>query len=244
MTTLEISGVTVTFGGLRALDDVSLSVGPSEPVGLIGPNGAGKSTLLSVLSGLRRPNVGRVVFDGTDITRVPSHRRAAMGMSRTFQRLELWGSLTVEENIRTAAEFAQRWKRDLDPARTTTRLLRELGLTEFASELGDSLPSGIGRVVEVARALASEPSLLLLDEPSAGLDSHESRQLGKVLRAAADAGSSLVLVEHHMEMVMSTCRHIWVLDFGRVIANGTPELIQANPDVQRAYLGAKHVPDA
>jgi branched-chain amino acid transport system ATP-binding protein len=237
---LEAEEISVRFGGIHALDSVSMHVADAAMVGLIGPNGAGKSTLLGVLSGLLRPNRGRVYFRGEEITTAAPHRRAALGMSRTFQRLELWGSMTVLENIATAAEFATRWQPGLRPSAVSAEIVELLGLGDVAATLASTLPSGLGRVVELARALASKPRLLLLDEPSAGLDHTESEDLARKLVGIASAGTSILLVEHHVDMVLGSCSDVWVLDFGRFIAHGPPSLIRADPAVQAAYLGTKH----
>ena len=237
---LEVKDVSVLFGGLRAVDDVTLSAEHAQVTGLIGPNGAGKSTLLSVVSGLQRPNSGTVRMGDVLLGGLAPHARARLGMSRTFQRLELWHSMSVRRNIRTAAEFAQSWKPQLSPDEKTEALLDRLALRSVADVPTSALPSGIARVAEVARALASEPQLLLLDEPSAGLDSFEADRLTETISAVARDGTAVVLVEHHMEMVMRACAHIWVLDFGRVIASGTPADIRGSEAVQAAYLGAAH----
>jgi branched-chain amino acid transport system ATP-binding protein len=237
---LDAQEISVRFGGIQALDRVSMHVEDATMVGLIGPNGAGKSTLLGVLSGLIRPNNGRVRFRGNVITSAAPHRRAALGMSRTFQRLELWGSMTVLENVITAAEFATRWQDGLHPAIVAAETVELLGLSDVASARASSLPSGLGRLVEVARALASKPRLLLLDEPSAGLDHNESADLARKLAAIASAGTAILLVEHHVDMVLGSCSDVWVLDFGRFIAHGPPHVVRTDPAVQTAYLGTKH----
>jgi branched-chain amino acid transport system ATP-binding protein len=237
---LEAQDIDVRFGGVRALDGVSIHVADATMVGLIGPNGAGKSTLLGVLSGMVRPNRGQVRFRDQNITAVAPHRRAALGMSRTFQRLELWESMTVFENVRTAAEFAARWQADLRPAAVAAEVVEQLGLASVATTQATSLPSGLGRVVEVARALASRPRLVLLDEPSAGLDKTESESLVRKLAEVVRAGTSILLVEHHVDMVLGSCSEVWVLDFGRLIAHGPPSEIRVDPAVQTAYLGTAH----
>jgi branched-chain amino acid transport system ATP-binding protein len=244
MALLEVEDLSVSFGGVHALSRVSMSVEAGTLAGLIGPNGAGKSTLLGVLSGLINPQKGRVLLDGRDITGRAPHRRAQLGMARTFQRLELWGSMSVLDNVRTAAEFATAWNRSIDPPAVAAELVDRLGLTTVANTLTSDLPSGLGRVTEVARAMASSPRLLLLDEPSAGLDDHESRQLADTLSALAADGTAILLVEHHVDMVMRACGYIWVLDFGALIADGMPADVRAAPAVQAAYLGSKHVASA
>jgi branched-chain amino acid transport system ATP-binding protein len=212
---LEIEEVSVHFGGLLAVDDASLSVPAGCVTGLIGPNGAGKTTLFNVITGLQAPSRGRVLLDQADVTRRRPYRRARLGIARTFQRLEAFGSLTARENV----------------------LLERVGIARVAGTRVDSLPTGSARLVELARALATEPKVLLLDEPSSGLDEQETDALGVLLHELTAGGLGVLLVEHDMPLVMEACSHISVLDFGRVIAQGSPSEIQADPSVQRAYLG-------
>ena len=238
MVLLDVSEVSVNFGGLKALDEVSLEVEAGTMVGLIGPNGAGKSTLIGVLSGLQRPTRGKVAFDGRNLLKTAPHRRVEYGMTRTFQRLELWDSMSVFDNVLTAAELAARWRKDFDPRRSAGDAIEMLGLGEVASRGINSLSTGTARLVEVARAVASKPSLMLLDEPSAGLDRNEASQLGEVLAGVvATAGTSILLVEHHVDMVFQHCKTVYVLDFGRVIASGPPAQVQSDEAVRKAYLG-------
>jgi branched-chain amino acid transport system ATP-binding protein len=237
MSLLSAEGVTFSYGGLLALSDVSLNVERGQAVGLIGPNGAGKSTLLGLLSGLIPIKQGNITFDNVDLARKSPHRRARAGMSRTFQHLELWNTLTVRDNIRTAAEFSTSWRSGVDVEGVCSELVSRFGLEDIQHHLAGNLPSGSARVVEVARALASGPSLLLLDEPSAGLDTHESTQLGRMLHEINGEGTAVLLVEHHVELVMSLCAYVYVLDFGKVIGHGTPAEVQGLAAVQAAYLG-------
>jgi branched-chain amino acid transport system ATP-binding protein len=181
MPALTTDQVTVAYRGLLALSEVSLELEQGKITGLIGPNGAGKSTMIGVLSGLVRPRSGHVLLDGRDVTRLPPHRRARLGMARTFQRLELWRSMTVEENILTAAEFAASWQHGWDARAATREAIELLGLADVAQQDVTELSSGHGRLVEVARAVAPRPKVLLLDEPSAGLNEAESRTLGETL---------------------------------------------------------------
>ena len=241
---IEAEGICVNFGGIQALKDARITIEPGRIAGLIGPNGAGKSTLLGVLSGMVRPQSGTVRFRGVDVTNRPPHLRARTGMARTFQRLELWGSMTVRENIETAAEFARKRDRSIDPRLMADRLLEELKLSRVAQSRPGSLPSGTARVVEVARALATSPRVLLLDEPSAGLDEGESGELTDTLIDVARGGTAILLVEHHIDVVMRACAEIWVLDFGTLIAHGTPSEIRESEAVQDAYLGSMHVTGA
>jgi branched-chain amino acid transport system ATP-binding protein len=241
---LEADSISVSFGGIKALVDVSLTAESGAVTGLIGPNGAGKSTMLGVLSGLIRPRAGRVRFGGRDITSATPHRRARLGMARTFQRLELWTSMTVAENVLTAAELATQWHSDKDPRSVTAEAIAGLDLGRVADTPVTELSSGLGRLAEVARAMALSPTLLLLDEPSAGLNEAETQELGTILSALADAGVAIILVEHHVELVTSTCQDVFVLDFGKTIAHGPPESIRNDSAVQRAYLGSKHAAHA
>jgi branched-chain amino acid transport system ATP-binding protein len=237
---LEIQEVSVRFGGLAALSEVSLSVAEGAITGLIGPNGAGKTTLFNVVTGMQRPNAGTVRLDGRDLHGVSSYRRARLGLGRTFQRLELFGSLTVAENIGVAASIAQR---GVVKARSRAirgireELLDQVGLTSVANDRADTLPTGTGRLVELARALATRPKVLLLDEPAAGQDTDETERFSEVLRDLANNGLGILLVEHDMELVMNVCHTVVVLDYGSTIYSGTPAEVRADPGVQAAYLG-------
>jgi branched-chain amino acid transport system ATP-binding protein len=226
--------VTVTFGGNRALDDVGMTVLPGRVTGLIGPNGAGKSTLFDVVSGLRRPSAGRVFLDDRDVTRLGPARRCRRGLGRTYQRLELFGRLSVRDNLLVAAELGSRRRQ---AARVVTELLDRLGLAEIADTAADALPTGLGRLVEVGRALALRPTVLLLDEPAAGQDGEETARFAALLRALADDGTAVVLVEHDMGLVMGVCDEVYVLDLGKIIASGPPEVIRQDKTVLAAYLG-------
>jgi branched-chain amino acid transport system ATP-binding protein len=236
---LEVEEVTVRFGGLTAVDSASFHVQPACITGLIGPNGAGKTTLFNVITGLQPPSRGRILLDGEDITHKRPYRRARIGIARTFQRLEPFGSLSARENVMVAMEMARRFAKPERLAATTADGFLDLvGIGGVAEEKVESLPTGTARLVELARALATGPSVLLLDEPSSGLDEAETDALGVLLHRLAKDGLAVLLVEHDMPLVMDTCAHINVLDFGRVIASGTPTEIQQNPAVQRAYLGS------
>lgn len=244
MPALATSSVTVAYRGLLALSNVSLELEHGKVTGLIGPNGAGKSTMIGVLSGLVRPRSGHVLLDGRDVTRLPPHRRAHLGMARTFQRLELWRSMTVEENIQTAAEFTparHQGHRGRDARSAAREAIEMLGLEDVAGQDVTELSSGHGRLVEVARAVALRPKVLLLDEPSAGLNESEARKLGETLaRYVASSGTSILLVEHHVELVSAICAFVYVLEFGQLIASGTPAEVRASEAVQEAYLGRRH----
>jgi branched-chain amino acid transport system ATP-binding protein len=242
---LEASDVSVRFGGLLALDSASLTVDEGCITGLIGPNGAGKTTCFNVITGLQHPTSGHVTLDGRDVTDAKPHRRARLGIARTFQRLEAFGSLSARENVLVAAEMRRRWADDsASPADIAQHALEQVGIVAVAEETVDELPTGTARLVELARALATKPRVLLLDEPSSGLDEDETDALGRLLLTLADDGLGILLVEHDMPFVMGTCGHIDVLDFGRVIARGTPAEIQGDPAVQTAYLGTAAGADA
>ncbi|WP_460303320.1 ABC transporter ATP-binding protein [Actinocorallia aurea] len=226
--------MTVVFGGHRALDGVALTAEEGHVTGLIGPNGAGKSTLFDVVSGLRRPSAGRVSLGGKDVTRLGPAQRARRGLARTFQRLELFNRLSVRDNLRVAAELGPE-KRRADAA--VTAIIDRLGLRAVAGDQVDALPTGLARLVEVGRALAVRPSLLLLDEPAAGQDAEETDRFAALLRSVAADGTAVVLVEHDMGLVMSVCDRVHVLDLGKIIAFGTPDEVRANELVLAAYLG-------
>ncbi|MGY2701656.1 MULTISPECIES: ABC transporter ATP-binding protein [unclassified Nocardioides] len=238
MSLLEVDDVVVQFGGVTAVDHAAFTAEAGRITGLIGPNGAGKTTCFNVISGLQKPNHGTVRFDGRSITRLPVHRRARRGMGRTFQRLEAFGSLTVRDNVRVARDIARGIGGLVRPAQADVDgLLEQVGIAAYADERADSIPTGTARLLELARCLASEPKLLLLDEPSSGLDESETDAFGELLAQLAAEGRGILMVEHDMDLVMSVCDDIHVLDFGRVIASGPPGEVRANPQVQQAYLG-------
>jgi branched-chain amino acid transport system permease protein len=249
-TILDVTEVTMRFRGLKALDRVSLTVTEGEIRGVVGPNGSGKTTLFNVISGLYRPGAGRVEFRGRDMTGNTPYRLARSGMSRTFQNLRLFGALTVEENVLVALDRSRTlasWRyllgpigvlrRDRDLHRQAAEVLERYGLTEFAALAPKSLPYGIQRRVEIARAVAAGPSLLLLDEPAAGLNGEEVRQLSEIVRSVRDNGVTVIVIEHNMGLVMSLCERITVLAGGRVIAEGDPATVARTPAVIEAYLG-------
>jgi len=251
MALLEVTGITVRFGGITAVNDASLSAEPGSITGLIGPNGAGKTTLFNVITGLQGPTSGRVRFKNVDITGAAVDKRAKMGMGRTFQRLEAFGSLTVRENVQVAREihagprswFSRRSEKRVD------ELIDVVGIGRYAGQRADSVPTGVARLLEMARALAIDPAILLLDEPSSGLDEAETDAFGRLLQDLAARGTAILMVEHDMDLVMGVCDFIHVLEFGKVIATGTPAQIRSNRAVQAAYLGfsddsaTMHVPD-
>ena len=249
MTLLAASGVTKRFAGIVALDDVDLEVGDAELVGLLGPNGAGKTTLFNCLLGITRADRGTVTCAGRNLARLPLHRRARLGIGRTFQRLELFPGMTVREHL-LVAERARRgdgalWKDAIGLGRPraaeverTDQTLALLGLADVADRPIEALGLGRGRLVEVGRALMTEPRLLMLDEPSSGLDRSETRALVDTLADVhRDRGISILLVEHDVEMVRSLVTRLYVMDFGRVIASGATGDVLGDEQVRRAYLG-------
>jgi branched-chain amino acid transport system ATP-binding protein len=248
---LEVRGVTVRFGGLTALDAVTLSAAPRQVTGIIGPNGAGKTTLLNVLCGFVRPDSGDVRLGGAALTGLPPHRLASLGVARTLQGVGLFRRLTVLENVMAGATCHARagfWPALLGLARSDRdeRALRQrslaaldrMGIAAHAGQLPDQLAYGLRKRVALARALVAGPRVLLLDEPASGLSEAELPELGDLItQLAADA--TVVVVEHRMDLMMSVCQDIAVLDFGKLIAHGTPEAVQADPAVTAAYLGAE-----
>jgi branched-chain amino acid transport system ATP-binding protein len=234
---LDLDGITVRFGGLVAVDNVSLQTYPGSLMGLIGPNGAGKTTLFNVIAGIQPASRGSVRVGGRDISRLPPHRRARLGLGRTFQRLEVFGTLAVRENVLVAAEARRRWDRSFDPATTVDGLLERLGLSDLRDATVDALPTGTQRLVELARALAGAPRLLLLDEVASGLSGYEAETMAALLRELAADGLSVLMVEHDMPFIMGLCDRVAMLDHGAMVINGAPGEVQADPRVQEAYLG-------
>jgi branched-chain amino acid transport system ATP-binding protein len=235
--TLEVRDVTVRFGGNVALDGVSVSAEPGVVTGLIGPNGAGKTTLFNVITGLLPPSGGQVLMEGENVSRLRPSSRARLGMARTFQRLELFTLLSVRENIRVAVDI--RKTGGANPSEFVDDVIRRVGLAEVADARVGNLSTGRARLVELGRALATQPKVLLLDEPASGQDERETEAFGRLLRELAHDGIAVLLVEHDMQLVMQVCDLIHVLDFGRIIAVGTATEIQQNDAVLAAYLGTK-----
>ncbi len=233
-----MQNVTRRFGGIVALDNVSFEVGAGRIVGLIGPNGAGKTTVFNLLSRLYDPDEGDIVFDGDSILRTPPYRIAGRGIARTFQNVELFGSLSVLENVLVGAHSRTGWLQAGRASRRAREVLDLVGLGGVANRPAGGLPYGTLKRVETARALVSEPRLLLLDEPAGGLNHEEVEALGTFIRGLPDAfGTAVLLVEHHMNLVMGVSDEVNVLDFGRKIAAGTPQEVRSNPAVVEAYLG-------
>jgi len=235
---LQVQDATVQFGGVNALNAVSLQVPAGSITGLIGPNGAGKTTCFNVITGLQETVAGRIQLDGVDVSKLGPHKRARMGLARTFQRLEVFGSLSARENVLVAAEIRQSWSKEkADPGDVADELLERVGISNVAHDRVDAMPTGLARLVELARALAARPRVLLLDEPGSGLDDTETESFANLLVELAGEGLGILIVEHDVELVMRVCKHIFVLDFGAIIADGNPKQIQAHPAVQAAYLG-------
>ena len=242
---LAVEHVTVSFGGNQVLTDVDLDVRIGEVTGLIGPNGAGKTTLFNVITGMVTPTSGRIRFDGRDVSRLETHQRARLGIARTFQRLELFTDLSIRDNLRVAADIRNTWsgfgrsRRRINGAAETDRVLGVIGLTDRADANVSTIPTGTARIVELGRALMMQPRVLLLDEPASGQTDEETKSFETLLRRlATEDGLTVLLVEHDMALVMDVCDRIHVLDFGEVIANGTPDTVRADPRVRDAYLGS------
>jgi branched-chain amino acid transport system permease protein len=252
---LEVSGLVKRFRGVTAVDGVSLTVRPGEILGVVGPNGSGKTTLFNVISGLYRPNGGRILLDGRMISGLRPYRISRLGVARTFQHLRLFRDLTVRENLlvtldRTRTWWSWRylcwpvgvWRHERELRRRADGLLGTFGLAQFGGARPRSLSYGIQRRLELARAMAASPRLLLLDEPAAGLNGVEQRQLAEIVRSVRDSGVTVVIIEHNMSLVMSLCERVVVLDSGTVIAEGAPAAVSRHPVVLEAYLGKSAVP--
>ncbi len=248
---LAVAGVNMRFGGLTAVGDLTMYVPRGAIVGLIGPNGAGKTTVFNVISGFYTPQEGRVLFEGAEVTGLKPHHICARGMARTFQNIRLFHNETALENVmigRHVRRKSQWWQamlglpgcmaEEADIRQQAMGLLERLGLTEYADEKSASLPYGAQRRLEIARALATRPSFLLLDEPAAGMNPQESMELMHFIRKIRDDFSlSILLIEHDMKVVMGVCEHIWVLEYGQLIAHGNPDEVRGNKRVIEAYLG-------
>jgi ABC-type branched-subunit amino acid transport system ATPase component/branched-subunit amino acid ABC-type transport system permease component len=232
---LQVDGVSIRFGGVQALQDVTLTARSGAVTGIIGPNGAGKTTLFNIMTGLARPDTGSIVLNGEDVSGQPTHQRARRGLARTFQRLEVFGSLSVVDNVRAACEIAH--GRSADSADRARAALSRAGIGQLADVPAHRLPTGQARLLELARALVTDPQVLLLDEPASGLSHSESQDLAVVIASVAADGVAVVLVEHDVELVMRLCSTVHVLDFGQVIASGSAAEVQGDDRVRAAYLG-------
>lgn len=243
---IELRSISKSFGNGPVLVDVTLALKPGEKRGIIGPNGAGKTTLINILSGALAPDAGKVIFKGAEITRRKPYQRAKLGIGRSFQILSLFGPMSVYETLRHAV--LRRLGQHMSPFRRLSALdaasaeaasiARQLGLGQVLHEPGDTLSHGMRRRLDIGLVLAQSPALLVLDEPAAGLSAAETRELAALLRELP-GDAALILVEHDMELVYALSDRITVLDYGRVLAEGTPEEINANPEVRRVYLGAE-----
>lgn len=245
---LDIKNISKNFGGIRALKDVSFSVKKGSIHALIGPNGAGKTTLMNIISGIEKMDKGDIIFKGISIKRKPPYTIAEMGIARTFQHLEIFGNLTVMENIMVGLYLKNQrgfFTSGLvlkgiseEIIKRSLSILEFINLTNRKDEIANNLPVGEQRLLEVGRALATEPELILLDEPAAGLNMRETKTLSQIIRKIRDErGITILIVEHDMELVMGISDIITVLNFGEIIAEGEPIMIQKNPDVISAYLG-------
>ncbi|MBI4259803.1 MAG: ABC transporter ATP-binding protein [Actinobacteria bacterium] len=248
---LEVRDMSIRFGGLQALEGVDLDVGEWEIVGLIGPNGAGKTTLFNCMTGIYGPDTGTVAYRGQDLTELPTHRRVAMGMGRTWQNLGVVRSLTVLENVLTAQHahagyhpisgilgLPATFVHETQARRDAREILDFLGLLSIANERVGDLPYGTQKLCDLAMALATDPEILLLDEPSSGMGPEEAHHLGETLRFFRDAlNLTILMIEHHVPLVVGVCDYVYVLNFGRILARGLPEDVQRHPEVIAAYLG-------
>jgi branched-chain amino acid transport system ATP-binding protein len=254
---LRVERLSKGFGGVHAIDNVTFAVQPGAVHSIIGPNGAGKTTLINLLTGVYRPSAGRIVFEGTDLTGLPPHAFAAAGIGRTFQNLQVFFNMTVVENVMTGRHGLEACglvptllrtpalaRCERESRARALELLRFLGLSGRADARAYALPYGALKRLEIARALAGEPRLLLLDEPAAGLNPTEAGEIDELIRKLAAAGTTVVLVEHNMHLVMGVSDRIVVLHHGRLLAEGSPDAVREDPRVVDAYLGAAHETEA
>ncbi len=248
---LVVKDLSIEFGGLKAVTNFNMEIFRKELVGLIGPNGAGKTTIFNLITGIYQPTSGKIQLDGEDITHVVTHKRVKKGIARTFQNIRLFKQMTVLENVKVAYHnnmtygiFAsifrtkKYWVEENKAHQKALEILEVLGLLEYKDELAQNLPYGKQRKLEIARALASNPKLLCLDEPAAGMNPHETEELMETIKIIQDKFQvTILLIEHDMKFVMGICDRIYVLNFGELIAKGTPKEIQTNKEVIKAYLG-------
>ena len=257
MRTLCVESLSKQFGGVHAIEDLSFEICPGAVHSIIGPNGAGKTTLLNLLTGVYAPSAGRIAFDDHDLTGAPPHVFAAAGIGRTFQNLQIFFNMSALENVMTGRHLRERCgllsallhtprlaRAERECRQRALQLLRFLGLADYAESGADALPYGALKRLEIARALAGEPELLRLDEPAAGLNPTEAREIDALIKRLAATGTTVVLVEHNMHLVMGVSDHILVLDYGRRLCEGTVEQVRNDPRVIDAYLGAANPPQA
>ena len=251
MSTLAVSGLTKTFGGVHAIEDLSFEIRAATVHSIIGPNGAGKTTLLNLLTGVYLPNAGSIRLDGRELTGAPVHAFAAAGIGRTFQNLQVFFNMSALDNVMTGRHLRERCgllpallhtpslaRAERESRERALGLLRFLGLEAYADACADGMPYGALKRLEIARALAGEPRMLLLDEPAAGLNPTEAAEIAGLIRRLAESGTTVVLVEHNMRLVMGVSDHILVLDYGRRLSEGTAAQVRDDPRVIEAYLGA------
>ncbi|MGQ3073727.1 MAG: ABC transporter ATP-binding protein [Ferrovibrionaceae bacterium] len=252
MTCLEVAGLTKSFGGVTAVDDVTFSITPGHIHSIIGPNGAGKTTLFNLVAGLYVPSSGTVRLAGQDVTALAPHQRAALGLGRTFQNLQIFFNMSAIENVMVGRHLRRRagflgslfalpsaWADNREARAQAARLMARVGLEAYLDAEADAMPYGALKRLEIARALAAEPSLLMLDEPAAGLNPTETQEIDRLIQSIAADGITVVLVEHDMKLVMGISDHIIVLDHGRLLAQGTPAEVARDPQVVAAYLGGE-----
>ena len=251
---LQATDISIRFGGLQALDSVGVDVGEWEIVGLIGPNGAGKTTFFNCLTGIYKPDQGKVAYRGNDITREPTYKRAAMGIGRSWQNLGVSRDLTVLDNLLIAQHahvpygplagmvgMPGTFSVERTLRRDAEEILEFLGLLSVKDEIGSNLPYGTLKLVDLAMTLATDPQILLLDEPSSGMSPDEAHRLGDTLRFLRDTlGLTILMIEHHVPLVVGVCDYVYVLNFGKILAKGKPQEVQQHPEVVAAYLGDEH----